>query len=189
MKNIVFIFLLMYLFTGCENKKITHQETVTSYYKAFDSGDYNKIKALIDDSLTVVGGDFIMPFTPDSFYEQFKWDSIFKPSYEILELEEKNNQIIATVASRSLRYAFLKNNPLTCRFAISFTSGKISKIEDFEYIDANWNVWQKERDSLVQWTKINHPELDGFINDLSMKGALNYMQAIELYEKNKHAEN
>jgi len=51
------------------------------------------------------------------------------------------------------------------------SSDKITKIEALECSDANWNVWQAERDSLVNWVKINHPELDGFINDLTMNGA------------------
>tara|TARA_R110000737_G_scaffold297064_2_gene303703 strand:- start:28 stop:246 length:219 start_codon:yes stop_codon:yes gene_type:complete len=49
-----------------------------------------------------------MPFNDDSFYEHYKWDSIFKTTYNILELEEKNNQFFATVASKSIRNEFLK---------------------------------------------------------------------------------
>ncbi len=94
---------------------------------------------------------------------------------------------MATVASKSLRYAFLKNNPLTCRFTITFNSGKISRIESGECAGADWNIWEKERDSLVDWIKTNHPKLDGFINEMTMDGAIRYLQAIELYETNKNA--
>ncbi|MEP1489039.1 MAG: hypothetical protein ABJK28_11480 [Algibacter sp.] len=182
MKHTFLILFILYSITGCNNQKLTHQETVTKYYKAFNSADFNEIKTVTSDSITIIGGDYIMPFTHDSFYEQFKWDSIFKPSYEIIELEEKDNQIIAFVASKSLRYEFLKNNPLTCKFKISFNSGKISKIEDLEFINVDWNIWQKERDSLASWINNNHPEFDGFIHDLTMKGAINYLKAIELYK-------
>lgn len=54
-----------------------------------------------------------------------------------------------------------------------------------ECVDADWNIWQMERDSLVKWVSINHPELDGFIHDLTMNGAINYLKAIELYENSK----
>lgn len=187
MKNTFLILFFLYFLAGCKDQKLTHQETVTKYYNAFITADYNEIKTFINDSITITGGDYVMPFTRDSYYEQFKWDSIFKPSYEIVELEEKNNQIIVSVASYSLRYEFLKNNPLTCQYKISFNAGKISKIEGLECIGADWNIWQKERDSLVNWINIHHPKLDGFIHDLTMNGALNYLKAIELYKNRKNA--
>ena len=185
MKNTLIILFLLHFLTGCSDQKFTHQETVTKYYNAFNSSDYNKIKILINDSITIIEGDYVMPFTHDSFYKHFKWDSIFKSSYEIVEIKEKNNHIIASVSQKCARNEFLKNNPLTCTYKISFNSGKISKIETFECIDADWNIWQRERDSLVSWINKNHPKLDGFIHDLTMNGAINYLKAIELYKNRK----
>ncbi|MBD0851909.1 hypothetical protein [Maribacter arenosus] len=187
MKNTFFILFLLYFLTGCSDQKLTHQETVTKYYNARDAANYNELKTLINDSITIIAGDYVMPYSHDSFYEQFKWDSIFRPSYKIVELEEKNNQIIASVALNSVRNEFLKNNAMTCQYKISFNYGKISKIEELECKSADWNIWQKERDSLVSWIKKNHPELDGFINDMTMNGAMNYLKAIELYETDKNA--
>ena len=66
-------------------------------------------------------------------------------------------------------------------------SRKISKIEDFEYIGTDWEKWVNERDSLVRWINKNHPKLDGFVHDLTMKGAMNYVKAIELYQNDKKA--
>ena len=187
MKNTFLILLLLYFVTGCNDQELTHKEAVTTYYNAFDSGSFNDIKTVINDSITIVGGDYVMPFNDDSFYEHYKWDSIFKTTYNILELEEKNNQVFATVASKSIRNEFLKNNPLTCKFKISFESGKISKIEDYEYIGTDWDSWANQRDSLVNWISKNHPELDGFVYDMTMKGSINYVKAIELYENDKKA--
>lgn len=187
MKKTLLVLIFSCFLIGCNQQTLTPKETVTTYYEAFDASDYNAIKTVINDTITIVGGDYAMPFNHDSFHEHFKWDSIFKTSYELLKLEEKNNEVIASVVSKSVRYEFLKNNPLTCKFKISFESGKISKIEDFEYIGADWNSWQNERDSLVSWINKNHPELDGFINDLTMSGALNYVKAIDLYENDKKA--
>ena len=187
MKDTILVLLLLCFLTGCHHQKPTHQETVTAYYKAFDSGDYTAIRALIHDTLTVTVGDYVTPYTHDSFYTFFKWDSIFQTSYAIVDLEEKSDHIMATVASKSLRYAFLKNNPLTCRFTIVFNSGKISRIESGECVGADWDIWEKKRDSLVGWIKKNHPYLDGFINDMTMDGAIHYLKAIELYKMDKTA--
>ncbi len=167
---------------ACAESEPTPIEKVTAYYEGFQKSDYKQIKQMIADSLTLTEGDFTMPFTPQSYYEQFKWDSVFKPVYKIVEVSNNDKHVVATVAVNSLRFEFLKNDPLICSHKFYFESGKISKIENLDCGDANWAVWQKERDSLVSWVKSNHPELDGFINDLSMNGAINYLKAIALYQ-------
>lgn len=181
MKNKFLILSLFLLLVGC-NQKLTRQETVKEYYNAFDSANYNEIKELINDSIAIASGDYVTPYDHESFYEFIKWDSIFKSSYEIIELKEKNDHVFVTVAQHNLRNEFLKNNPLVFQVKISFDSGKISKLEELEYIDVNWSVWNKEKDSLVSWIKDNHTELDGFVNDMTMNGSMNYLKAIELYK-------
>lgn len=182
MKNGFLVLFFLCFLTGCSNKKLTPQKTVTTYYNARDAANYNELKKLIADSITITAGDYVMPYDHDSFYEQFKWDSVFKPTYEVVKLEEKNNQIIASVALNSVRHEFLKNNAMTCQYKISFNSEKISKIEELKCKGADWSIWQKERDSLVSWITKNHPKLNDFIHDMTMNGAIHYLKAIELYE-------
>jgi len=182
MKNTFLILFVIGLLFGCGNKELSRKETVTTYYKAFDSGDFEKLKTVIQDSITLISGDFVMPFDKDSFNEFYKWDSIFKPSYEILELVEDNDRLIATISQKNIRNTFLKNNPLKFNVKVSFTAGKITKLEELEYFDVNWDTWSQRRDSLVNWIQLNHNELDGFVNDMTMTGATNYLKAIELYE-------
>lgn len=184
MKRFLVSFALIVI-TGCTNKKPTNSELVTAYYAGFENSNYDQIKKTIADSLTIISGDYTMPFTQESFYEQFKWDSVFKPIYKVVKIEDQHEQVITTVSIHSLKLDFLKNNPLTCKHKFLFKSGKIHKIEELDCIDANWEIWQQERDTLVNWIKINHPELDGFIHDLSMQGAINYVNAIKLYRKRK----
>ncbi|WP_423996971.1 hypothetical protein [Maribacter sp. IgM3_T14_3] len=182
MKNIFFILFFAVILTSCGNQKLSHKKTVNSYYKAFDSGEFNKIKEVIHDSITLISGDFVMPFDKKSFHEFYKWDSVFEPSYEIIELVKEDDDVIATITQKNIRNKFLKNNPLKLNVKISFVSGKITKVEELDYIDVNWNTWAQRRDSLVSFVKVNHPELDGFVNDMTMPGAMRYLKAIELYE-------
>jgi hypothetical protein len=188
MKNAFLILFVIGLLFGCGNKELSRKKTVTTYYKAFDSGEFDKIKEVIHDSITLVSGDFVMPFDKNSFNEFYKWDSIFEPTYEILQLTEDNNDIIATITQKNIRNGFLMNNPLKLNIKVSFVSGKIAKLEELNYIDVNWTAWNQEKDSLVDWTKINHPELDGFVNDMTMTGAMNYLKAIALFEKKEKLE-
>ncbi|MGO4918672.1 hypothetical protein [Maribacter spongiicola] len=182
MKNIFLILLLTVIFTSCGNQKLSHKETVNRYYKAFDSGDFDKIKRVTHDSITMMNGDFVTPFDNNNFYEFYKWDSVFKPSYKIIELTEQNNDVIATITQKNIRNEFLKNNPLQFKVKLSFSADKISRLEELEYIDVNWQEWNQEKDSLVNWIKVNHPNLDGFVNDMTLAGAMKYLKAIELYE-------
>ncbi len=182
MKKLLFLPVLC-LIMNCSGGNIDKGEQIKKYYQGFQHADFNQIREVISNSLTITEGDYVMNFTPESYYEQFKWDSIFQPDYTIVSLENHNGKFDATVAVESIRFKFLKNNPLTCKHRFHFTSGKISKIENLDCKDAKWEVWQKERDSLVSWVAQNHPELNGFINDLSMKGAQDYLEAIALYQK------
>ncbi len=185
MKNILLIAFFLYTLAGCKEQQLTRQETVKAYYTARDKGDFKTLKSVINDSITLTAGDFVMPYGRNSFYKQFQWDSVFKPSYSVIKLEEQQQQIIATISQQNLRNAFLKNNPLVFNVKVSFNEGKISRIEELDYIDVDWNAWAQERDTLVSWIATNHPELDGFVNDMTMKGAMNYLRAIELYKFEK----
>lgn len=168
---------------GCTEKKSTPSEQITAYYEGFKNSDYSQIKSTLADSLITTEGDYIMPFSRESYYEKFKWDSVFKPVYKLVNIEKQGEQAVATVTMRSLKHEFLKNSPMTCSYTFHFKSGKIAKIENLDCPDANWEIWAKEVDALVHWVKANHPELDGFIHDLTMKGAIDYVHAMELYKQ------
>ena len=173
MRRFTVILLLWACLAACTDNRRTHQELVTEYYSAFNAADFERLSTLIADSITIIEGEFVSPYDVESFYEQFKWDSVFQPTYEIVDLVEQGDQIIATVSSSSVRYKFLKNDPLTTVYKISFKADDITKLEVIDYVEPDWNTWQQERDTLVKWIQENHPELDGFIYDLSMEGALN----------------
>lgn len=182
MKYLIAILSLYTTLMACHVGKPSPKELVTQYYQARDSKDFRHIKSLINDSLTITAGDFVMPYTPEGFYQVFKWDSVFNTSYEVLEMEEKDRQVMIWLKMGSDRHAFLGNDPMLCQYRISMDNGKISKIEELNCPEADWTTWQTARDTLVAWTKKNHPQLDGFINDMTMKGAQNYHKAIELYK-------
>jgi len=185
MKNIFLVLLCIQFLNGCGQEKLTNKETVIRYFDARNAVDFEEVKRLINDSITVTEGDYVMPYSQDSYYEVFKWDSVFQTKYELVELQEIHEQIIVTIALTSIRNEFLQNSRMTCPFKISLESGKVSKIESLDCHDADWEVWQERVSSLVNWIEINHPELDGFIHDMTLTGARNYVKAIRLYEASK----
>ena len=58
-------------------------------------------------------------------------------------------------------------------------------MEDLDYMDVNWGTWSQKRDTLGNWIRNNHPNLDGFVNDITMEGAKDYLKAIELFSFNQ----
>lgn len=182
MKSIYYLPMLLFCLIACRENQPSPKQTVTKYYQARNVGDFKVIRECINDSITITEGDYVMPYNSQSFYEVYKWDSIFQPSYKIVSLEEKEGEVLASVTLNSLRNEFLKNSFMTCNFKFSFREQRISKIMVMDCVDADWTVWEKERDSLVHWIDKNHPKLNGFIHDMSMKGAMNYLEAIALFE-------
>lgn len=182
MKKILLLFLLM-AFTACSEKQHTKAEQITAYYEGFKNADYKQIKRTLADSLITTEGDYIMAFSREGYYEKFRWDSVFKPVYKLVSIENRKEDPIATITIRSLKHEFLENSPMTCSYRFHFESGKIAKIENLECPDANWETWAEQVDTLVNWVKLNRPELDGFIHDLTMKGAIDYVNAMALYNQ------
>jgi len=140
MKNYLFYICLSFFIMNCSAKKEDLSQTVTDYYNGFKTSDYSQIQNTLSDSLTLIEGDYVTPFTHKSYHEQFKWDSVFKPRYEIIEIKKLDDKVAATVSVYSPRFEFLKNNPLTCTHLFSFTSGTIAKIENQDCGNANWEV-------------------------------------------------
>ena len=171
---------------SCQSNRFHPVETVNAYFESRDSRDFKEIVKYVHDSLIITEGDFVMGYDDDSYYEVFKWDSVFHQSYKVVDLELEGKSVLATIKINSIKHEFLKNPDMTCLFRISLIGGNISKLESLDCPDADWAVWSEERDSLVSWISKHHPDLDGFINDMSMEGAINYLSAIKLYQETKN---
>ncbi len=177
------ILLIAILLSSCAAQRNSKSRLVETFFDGFKNLNYNTIQAVIADSLTITEGDYVMQYTRESFYEHYKWDSVFKPEYRLLKLENKGDQVLVTTEVASLKLEFLENSPMICDRKFYFKQGKISRVENLDCLNADWKVWERKVDSLVSWVKDNQPQLNGFIHDLSMQGALDYLKAIELYKE------
>jgi len=178
------LYLLLAIVIGlsCKPKPPTLSEVAENHYAARNKTDYQVIMSTISDSLTVIEGDYVMPYSHDSYHEVFKWDSVFQTQYEQVAIETTKDQVVISLRLTSIRNDFLQDEPMTCAFRLSYDAGKISKIEALDCKGADWSLWQQRVNDLVSWTKTHHPELDGFINDMTQVGAEKYVKAIALYK-------
>lgn len=186
MRTATYTILLLLVISACSSKDTSRIETVKNYYSGFNNGDYKLIETQLSDSLTITEGDYVMNFTPETFETHFKWDSVFVPQVKIINIEQQENDLLVTISASSKRFEFLRNNPLVTKHLVHFTNGKISRIDNVDFINTDWKLWTKQKEGLTQWIANNHKELDGFMIDQTLQGGLNYLKAINLYSNREN---
>ncbi len=186
MRTATYAILLLLVISACSSKETSHIAMVKNYYSGFNNGDYKLIDTQLSDSLTITEGDYVMNFTPETFETHFKWDSVFVPQVKIINVEQQENDLLVTISASSKRFEFLRNNPLVTKHLVHFTNGKISRIDNVDFINTDWKLWTEQKEGLTQWIVNNHKELDGFMIDQTLQGGLNYLKAIDLYTKREN---
>ncbi|MCK0135786.1 hypothetical protein [Arenibacter sp. S6351L] len=188
-KTVNLTLLLLIGFICCKNsrKEIDKLEIAKKYYKALDSSDDLKITLLLTDSLVTkeTKYDYEQIFSLKEYIEWLKWDAVFEPSYEILQMEQEDEIVKAKISKIDKRISFLHQEPIVTNQIIRFDNDKIISIETTEYVIFNDSTFVKNRDGIVSWIDENHPELNGFIHDQTETGGLKYLKAIDLYKNKK----
>lgn len=183
--------LLLILFASCNisKKEGNKLELAKTYYQVLDQSKISEISSLISDSLVTkeIGYDYEQVFSKEQYINWLKWDSLFNPTYKILEIEEIDSTVKVKVSKSDQRILFLHKEPTVYAQTLHFEDGKITTIENKNVI-FNDSVWVKNRAIFLKWIDQNHPELNGFIFDQTEKGGLNYLKAIEYYKNRKDAE-
>jgi len=183
---ILSIILLIGLIS-CKNseEKINNLEIAKAYYKALDKSNTSEIETLLTDSLLTkeTGYDYEQVFLKNDYIEWVKWDSVFNPTYKILDIVKKNGTVSAQISKIDKRISFLHKNPIVTNQVLHFNNtGKITSIETTKYVVFNDVLFVKTRDTLVNWITKNHPELNGFIHDQTKSGGQKYLKAMQLYK-------
>jgi hypothetical protein len=182
------IMLLMFLvgLTGCVDTKpqIDKLQIAKQYYQALDQSDGSTMRGLLTDSLVtaIPAYDYEQVFLSDDYIGNWlKWDSVFEPTYEILEIDLVNGSVKATISKRDKRILFLLEEPFQTIETLRFRNNQIARVET-EYVNFKEALWEKNKNELLEWITVNHPELDGFIYDQTESGGMKFLKAIELYQ-------
>ena len=183
--------LLLILLTSCNfsNKEGNKLELAKTYYQVLDQSKISEISNLIGDSLVTkeIGYDYEQVFSKKQYIDWLKWDSIFNPTYKILEIEEIDSIVKVKVSKSDQRILFLHKEPTVYYQTLHFEDSIITIIENNNVV-FNDSIWVENRAIFLKWIDQNHPELNGFIFDQTEKGGLNYLKAIEYYKNRKDAE-
>lgn len=185
--------LLTIGFISCktsEKEKIKESgklETAKKYYKALDNSDSSEMLALIGDSIVIKesADDYEERFSRNEYAVWLEWDSVFEPTYKILEIKEENEVVKAKISKVDKRIFFLTGEPMVWNEIVQFDDNKVVKIERIEYEVFNIPKFIENRNKLVNWINKNHSELNGFLYPQTKSVGMKYLKAIELYNNNK----
>jgi hypothetical protein len=161
----------------------TNEVKLEDFFEGYYNNGFNSISNLLADSVTIRElPDYEMKYSRDEFRIFYEWDSVFQPTHRFSVTGQTDTTIDYIEERYSIRFEFLQHNPLKLKQRIYFQQGKISVLETTEYLNFDLEKWTSKRDSLVLWIDKNHPELSGFIFDMTKEGAANYLKAIKLYK-------
>lgn len=184
--------LLLFLtigFISCKNaaKESNKLEIAKQYYTMLDQSDHSNIETLLTDSLLTkeTESGYQQTFSLKEYVDWLEWDSVFEPTYEILELKQEDQTVNAKISKIDKRILFLHGEPIVSHQVIRFDNHQIASIETTKYVVFKDSTFVKNRDELVGWINQNHPELNGFLHDQTKLGGMKYLKAIEMYENTK----
>lgn len=163
----------------------SQKKIVTDYIQGLNNGEFNLISKCVSDSVVTTEMNFVLTKNKQELYSHFQWDSVFQPKYNLIGYKTDNAGLICTVGKTCKRIEFLQDTSMVYKTRFEFEGNKIVKISLIDYVYLNTLTWQPRRDSLVAWIDKYHPELSGFVYDLTPSGAQKYLTAIDLYKKEK----
>lgn len=179
--RIIWAISLLLTLGACQS--FQKEQLARDYYQALDESDFERIAQLQFDSIRVSEGPFTTTYSVEDYVTWLQWDSVFQPTYEVLDAQVVDDAVELTVSKVCQRIQFLNDGPMVSKERMQFKDGKIYELQIQEFTSFNGERWNSQREKLVNWVKANHPELDGFINDQTLQGGLNYLKAIDLYSK------
>ncbi len=194
MNKIIALSLLLTIgFISCKTsekqnvKETSRLEIAKQYYKALDNSDSSEMLALLSDSIVIRenADNYEERFSQNGYTVWLEWDSVFEPTYKILEIEEENEVVKAKISKIDKRISFLTEEPMIWNEIVRFDKNKIVKVERIEYEVFNVEKFLENRDGLVSWIDKYHSELSGFLYPQTKPVGMSYLKAIELYNTEK----
>lgn len=182
-RTIILLALCTFGIISCKQAdKVDPAELIRQYYNMLDTSDYDQIPALLADSLQTQEGDYNPTYSHDGYEELLKWDAVFNPTYEVLNIvPEENGLYKATVSKIDTRIQFLHEKPIITDNFITIKDGKISGLRT-EYVDFDDETFGNNRTKLLTFIDEKQPELNGFLHDQTEAGGRKYLKALELYK-------
>lgn len=183
--KVIFTLLIIVGLASCKNSKttISKLEIAKTYYNILDNSNTSEITTLMSDSVVVRESEdnYEERFSKNGYAEWLQWDSVFKPTYKILKIEQEGETVKTKISKIDKRLLFLHEEPIVWDEILHFQNNKINRIERIKYNVFNVNTFLRNREKLINWIDKNHPELNGFLDEQTKLVGQKYLKAIQLY--------
>lgn len=179
------VFLLFTMSCSLHNDKNGSIEIIKNYYDGLNQSNYELVSSCIGDSLAMneTEWNYYLTFSRSEFKDWFQWDSTFKPKYKIVNINEKNDSVFATITKIDSRIQVLNYKPITYKVHFDIVDNKLIALHRYKYLQADWTTWQSNREQFIKWIDHFHPEYSGFMNVQNKEYGEKYLDAINLYLK------
>jgi hypothetical protein len=179
------IVFFLFLATSCQlsNGNADSTELVKAFYKGLNQSDFKTVSNCIGDTILIneVESNFALAFSKDEYHDWFLWDSTFNPKYEIAELEVRNDSVFATISKNGYRIQLLHETPLVYKVHFDIADNKLVAINRTRYVNADWTLWQSNRDKFMQWVARYYPDCSDFMSVQNKEFGAKYLKVLHLY--------
>lgn len=183
--KVIFTLLIIVGLASCKNSEttISKLEIAKTYYNILDNSNTSEITTLMSDSVVVRESEdnYEERFSKNGYAEWLQWDSVFKPTYKILKIEQEGETVKTKISKIDKRLLFLHEEPIVWDEILHFQNNKINRIERIKYNVFNVNTFLRNREKLINWIDKNQTELNGFLDEQTKLVGQKYLKAIQLY--------
>ncbi|MEX0314662.1 MAG: hypothetical protein AB3N18_10825 [Allomuricauda sp.] len=187
MRKIYILLILPFVFGSCKQAKneIDRLEWSKKYIEALNKSNYHQAASFFSDSVRLNELVYKSAFSKKDYRELFQWDSVFRPTYKILDIQLKEDFVEMKISKECKRILFLNEEPMITQERVYFNDEGIFSIDIVEYVVFNDSLWSENRAELVSWIAEKNPDLDGFLYDQSLKGGMKFKEAIDRFQEAK----
>ena len=177
------VFLFLTISCSFQNDKTNSIEIVKNFYKGLNQSDFEIVSSCIADSFAIneKESNFIVKFSRIEYKDWFQWDSTFNPKYEIVEIEERNDSVFATISKEDRRILFINEEPSLFEAHFEIVDNKLTVLNRIKTQNVNWTEWLNKVDKLNKYIDTYEPDHSGFMNVQNKEYGEKYQNAINLY--------